>query len=297
MSSDVDSPSSPYRHDPPSPSSSTTFDDDNRSIVSASSSEDEDGVFFGAHDAKELHHLAKLSEGISSSPSPSSTSSPSTSSARSTPRIRKRDSREFLRRKTLGLSLGPNTSLAKSIDGMERNKKWSGGFYEQGARSRQVEVDSDEEWSTPIFRRSHHAMSPAGTPFGREAEHCDLTLDFDKFRLTDLPSPASASCTPYSQTKNNLKSPLINFGGSFQPDEDLNFAQDEDAGVDDDSDSLEGDSDKENSGVYDENIQAEVPSVGQSERNVLVTIGMDLPQEEDGAYGKLKPPGPAVLSV
>ena len=72
---------------------------------SSASSDDEDGVFFGAHDPHETDFVAKLSAVRSPDPTPSLQRR---QSATLIVRLRKRDSREFLRRKTLLISVRDN---------------------------------------------------------------------------------------------------------------------------------------------------------------------------------------------
>ena len=128
-------------------------------------SEDDEGVFFGTHDPREIVLLAELS-------------------ARSTPLrkplapLRKRDSREFLRRQTLLFS-------AKSSEafGSKHERTWPGGFYAENARPLLDEQQSDVE-VTPRHTASINVTSPKSPKLSRQ--HCDLTLDFANFRLSDV---------------------------------------------------------------------------------------------------------------
>ncbi|RXK41492.1 hypothetical protein M231_01200 [Tremella mesenterica] len=103
---DQSTPSLPSRHLRSLPSSPQSI----RSIGSMSprgshtdtdnSSDEEGGVYFGSHDPEEENHLAKLS----SLPSPLPPSPSNRPRLSRLTRVKKRDSREFLRRKTLLLS-------------------------------------------------------------------------------------------------------------------------------------------------------------------------------------------------
>lgn len=85
-----------------------------------SSSDDEAGVFFGAHLPVERKIIAALSRSVPSVPAVESTrSAPRRSSLAA--RVKKRDSREFVRRKTLMPGTEP----------LAGEKVWEGGFFEK----------------------------------------------------------------------------------------------------------------------------------------------------------------------
>ncbi|OCF43664.1 hypothetical protein I317_02414 [Kwoniella heveanensis CBS 569] len=149
---------------------------------------DEEGVFLGAHQAKELNLLSKLS-------SPSSTCSPSLSSSSLSPvpiirRVKKRDSREFLRRKTLLLSVDRMPIKAKPIVAVDARR----------TTPSVLDSDSSEDERSP-------SLSSATPPSkGRQTcvEDSDLTLDFAAFHLSTprADSPDSSSSEAGSDKEN-----------------------------------------------------------------------------------------------
>ena len=127
----------------------------------SNSSDDEGGVFFGSRDPREALLVAELS----SKPTP-----------RRSPLapLKKRDSREFLRRQTILFSAKKGADVYHA-----QERAWSGGFYEKGVTPRVMEDLSDDE-DTGSSKASNHDESPTPT------EHAsDLTFEFSNFRLTD----------------------------------------------------------------------------------------------------------------
>ena len=162
---------SPLRRSPSTCSIASTSSNIDEHTDMSSSEDEAEGVFFGGHDTREEQLVAQLSKSIPSTPEPQHR-------RMSRPRIKKRDSREFLRRKTLLLTARTNTPV-------KQDKVWEGGFYEKGPlRETDMEQDSDEEFQTPNLHRIHMEQSPMCVP----AEHCDITIDFSKFHLSDSPS-------------------------------------------------------------------------------------------------------------
>lgn len=112
-----------------------------------SSDDDEAGVFFGAHKPSEQKIVAALSRSIPPSPAQHDLSRAAAAPRRSSllNRVRKRDSREFLRRKTLLLPGTPQQPAAEKV--------WEGGFYEKeaepGAVEPEVELMSSSSSSLP----------------------------------------------------------------------------------------------------------------------------------------------------
>lgn len=165
MSAAAHSPGHVLVH-PATPSDSTASDVSIDTTLSLSdpadfsSSDDEAGVFFGAHKPFESKIVSALSKSIPSSPAThdlSRAAGPRRSSLIN--RVRKRDSREFLRRKTLLL---PGTPQA--------DKAWEGGFYERDA---QVE-----------------AGPSSGSPTVLDSE--DVVADFDSLHLDSFTSSLSS---------------------------------------------------------------------------------------------------------
>ncbi|BEI84282.1 hypothetical protein CcaverHIS002_0408860 [Cutaneotrichosporon cavernicola] len=132
--------------------------------VDFSSSDDEAGVFFGAPKAVEHKIVAALSKSITAT---SLTCERSPAPRRSSVRLQKRDSREFLRRKTLLLS--------SHEAGASGEKMWEGGFHE-----RTDELEEDEPVTGPSTSAAHHE---------------DLSADLDTLRLDTFPS------SPYDDDK------------------------------------------------------------------------------------------------
>lgn len=105
------------------------------------SSDDEAGVFFGAHNPVERKIVASLSRSIPSSPASrnlSSIAEPRRSSLAN--RVKKRDSREFLRRKT-SLHGSPDRSVVAE-------KVWEGGFFEKHVEEEEVAEEPEAGPST-----------------------------------------------------------------------------------------------------------------------------------------------------
>jgi len=224
------------------------------------SSDEEGGVFFGAHDALETQLVAKLSH---DSPCSSCSASPARRSSTRVPRVKKRDSREFIRRKTLLLSAKENSE--RNEPGSSKGEKtWAGGFYEW-----RDEDESGVDWeasfsSTPMtFRQtSSHAD---GTPSRRAVvpAQSDLTLDFSAFRLSDTP------LTSVSSSEVNEKEGAASLSGPRASEEDEVY-------VGDNGDSEAGDSDKENSAmpISPETDSSDDEDVGPM-KGLVVTFGLD----------------------
>lgn len=170
-----------------------------------SSSDDEAGVFFGTPKAIERKIVASLSKTIPPSPASrdlaltaASGSSPSRSPA--VKRVKKRDSREFLRRKTLLLA-HPEVSPAEKV--------WEGNFYEK-------DPPTTEEQASPSSEGSNHQspnildmttslittadVSPASSSSSLDLDifnksDTSLESDFDK-ENTDIPEPLDYTPEP-----------------------------------------------------------------------------------------------------
>ncbi|KLT42533.1 hypothetical protein CC85DRAFT_83071 [Cutaneotrichosporon oleaginosum] len=141
----------------PTPSRSTTLDQSDTDFeIDFSSSDDEAGVFFGTPKPVESKILAALSKSISSTPL---TRERPPAPRRSSARLPKRDSREFLRRKTLLLST-PGAGPASE-------KMWEGGFVERPE-------DVDDE--------------PLPGPSTPMVGHEDIAVDLDTVQLDTFPS-------------------------------------------------------------------------------------------------------------
>ena len=150
------------------------------------------------------------------------------------PRVKKRDSREFIRRKTLLPSVQENAEVEGKEVKKVKEKIWEGGFHER--RDTGIESDQESEASSPSPLRSTHASSRLDGIPSETLVHSDLTLTFEAFRLAD--SPLTPLARPdHDEKENELSSP-----GS-----DTENGEDDDVTTDDDS--LNGDSDKENTAV------------------------------------------------
>jgi hypothetical protein len=211
-----------------------------------SDSDDEDGVFFGAHDPTESEMVARLSAASPIALGIQGERRQSTGGNR----LRKRDSREFLRRKTLLLPSVGNLELAKA--GKEPEKLWHGGFYErregEGSDERSDNASSlDIAVSTPSKRPSHLDQS-----------HSELTLDFAAFRLTEASPPPPRS------------SPQ--FDDSTEVDSDEEHS---------DGGSEIGTSDKENVEVHF-SPEPEEESEHDQKLGPAITVGFDRREDEDG---------------
>jgi hypothetical protein len=225
-----------------------------------SDSDDEEGVFFGAHDAAESEMVAKLSA-FSPSPIALAIQSERRHSAGGN-RLRKRDSREFLRRKTLLLPSVGNLELAKV--GKEPEKLWHGGFYER----RDGEGGSDERSEDDAsFSRSQEVdvSTPSKGARHLDQSHSELTLDFAAFRLTEA-SP--------------LPPPRPDPRSSPEFDDSTEVDSDEEAS---DSSSDVGQSDKENVEVHF-SPEPEEESEHDQTLDPAITVGFDRREEEDGEW-------------
>lgn len=179
------------------------------------SSDDEAGVFFGTPKAIERKIVASLSKTIPPSPASrdlaltAASGSPRSSSI-PTRRVKKRDSREFLRRKTLLLSHSESPATGEKV--------WEGNFYEKDPAPAEAEIGvgvgvgveaspSSEESSPKVNILDMTASlvteengSPASSSssldldiFGSSDD--SLASDFDK-ENTDVPEPLDWSPEP-----------------------------------------------------------------------------------------------------
>ncbi|WVQ66654.1 uncharacterized protein L199_004841 [Kwoniella botswanensis] len=128
-------------------------------------SDDDQGVFLGDHRPDELSLIAKLSASTSASPSPI------------IHRVKKRDSREFMRRKTLLLSPMTKPNLVKRSVLTER----------------QIRPDNNDSdiTSTPSSSPLKQQRYSCSTPT-RAQDASDLTLDFAAFNLSSPQPPTSS---------------------------------------------------------------------------------------------------------
>jgi hypothetical protein len=221
-------PQSSTRHSVHSTVSPTPFayNHNQNTYIDDSSDEDEGGVFFGAYQPAERLIVEQLSQQLSSpAQSPLASDSPILQRL-SRNRVRKRDSREFLRRRTILLPRHENSSspvrAVKEDKGKEKAtiSRWVGKAFET-----RFDLDPDDsDLSSPPSPYNNNDASPLKSP--RDAQS-DLTFDFSTFRLRDSPSPLVRRTLPRTVELNS----------------DL-----EEEETEDDS-SLAGDSDKESSGI------------------------------------------------
>lgn len=156
-------------------SSSTCTDDEDLS------SDEDEAIFFGAHKPEEAHLVAKLSAAIQSTAPPF------------IPRVKKRDSREFLRRKTLLLSAD------------KRNHKSLSLSAQDSARLYQSQLSDDEEsWSTPL-RFAHPASISTPSQMGQDPS--DLTLKFETWHLSTPRDDESSESAEEGSDKENVPIP------------------------------------------------------------------------------------------
>ncbi|WVW86332.1 hypothetical protein I302_108376 [Kwoniella bestiolae CBS 10118] len=125
-------------------------------------SDDDKGVFLGNHRPDELHLIAKLSASTPCSSSPVIR------------RVKKRDSREFMRRKTLLLS--PITKPKPITRSVLTERQIEPDYYN----------DSESSTSSP----SKHPQCACSTPM-KSHDASDLTLDFAGFNLSSPQRSAS----------------------------------------------------------------------------------------------------------
>lgn len=245
---------------------STDIGTDDEQSSGCSSSDDEDGVFFGEHNLQEADHLAKLSSSHIDVYVP----------AVSIPRIRKRDSRDILRRQTLLLSKG--LSENHSVNDIA-SKRWSGGFYEKGVVASQLrdsdDDETDEEWVMPVARRTTTALSPRSSPVIFD-DHCNLTFDFSKFRLSDLAGISIEHAVDLPVSPSQAHPPSTPRGPTSRgPAEDENGAD------------FGADSDKENSQPSIQSQSIGVTGALEETAKMVVTIGMGDVQNAEPTEGEL----------
>lgn len=163
-------------------SSSCTDDED-------LSSDEDEAIFFGAHKPEEAHLVAKLSAAIQST-------------APFIPRVKKRDSREFLRRKTLLLTAD------------KRNHKSLLLSAQDSARLYQSQLSDDEEsCSTPV-RFAHPASISTPSQMGQDPS--DLTLKFETWHLSTPRDDESESAEEGSDKENVPIPPISGVQGAAE---------------------------------------------------------------------------------
>lgn len=180
---------------------------DNDSTLSDTDSDDR--VFFGSPKKGEEELVARLSKAVPATP-------------RS--RLKKRDSREFMRRKTI-LVTPPRRSQPQA-DGEEGEgsaseddektekgmKKWPGGFHE-----RRMSDGSDSSSSSSRSVSPTPGLYPETPGVGVNEDHCDLTLDFSRFRVSD---------SPLSNTRPApIRRPSLLSGPNLQQEDDKSDAE------------------------------------------------------------------------
>jgi hypothetical protein len=226
------------------PCASVPADHSDCNSISSMSDEDDDDdrVFFGSPKKGEEELVAKLSKAVPATP-------------RS--KLRKRDSREFMRRKTMLVTPprrnhiareDPQPETVSEIEeertGREGSQLWPGGFYERRDTARHSDCGSSP---------SSSITSPAPTLYPEtqgartteSEDHCNLTLDFSRFRVSD---------SPLSNTRpTSIRRPSLLSGSSrvadldAKSDADATFSEVSDDEEDEAWSGSEGDdSDKEN---------------------------------------------------
>ncbi|KIR81577.1 hypothetical protein I306_01418 [Cryptococcus gattii EJB2] len=156
-------------------SSASCTDDDGLS------SDDDEAIFFGAHKPEEAHLVAKLSAAIQP-PAPF------------IPRVKKRDSREFLRRKTLLLTAD------------KRNHKSLSLSAQDSARLYQSQLSDDEESCATPARFARPASISTPSQMGQDPS--DLTLKFETWHLS-TPRNDESESEEGGSDKENVPIPLI----------------------------------------------------------------------------------------
>lgn len=240
----------------------------------SSSEDDEEGIFFGQHDPAEEQLLDQLTASQGASPAiikPAMLSldiAHSQSSDRT--RVKKRDSRDFLRRKTLLLSTQHNPAsprMSPRMSTLQKSSRTSRRVSMTKQPLRELVLDdseSSEEDGTPA--RSRWLEIPAGSPAFVEEDNTDpsdLTFTFSTFHLSTPPAaPAPAGVT------SSLSLPRTS-DDSEEEDEDE-----------------EGDSDKENIAIPINNASPNsiIPSEPVRRRTETIMIGMDIQEEEEGEH-------------
>lgn len=235
----------------PSPPRSPTPASDSPSLISspaatplkgddaadASSEDDEEGVFFGSHDPAELQMLAKLSLRAS----PSVVASPMHESRRLSRivRVKKRDSREFLRRKTLLVSQKENDE----DDERPSPDKAKGCSLKAVPTPRPVNNQPDTR-ATKTSPAASAARSPlrqlpipdeSPTRIGSDASNIDLTAHLANLQLS--------SCSP---SRPAIAEPVGTDAGSDDSEEEEEEEEEDDEDYQDDENYSSEDSDKEN---------------------------------------------------
>ena len=196
---------------------------------SSASEDDEDGVFLGKHRSDEVSLLDKLSL-----LSPSATTSLSRKhSSRSEPSsLKKRDSREFHRRRTILLPLSANT-----VDGEGSEKKvWGGGFYEKVV----PEIEADNAPASTSSQRTVYFSARTDLSNDQNGDRCDAE---------DAPSSSSRGTVYFSAPTSSPLRMSIKTLDTPPKLEDCNIDCTQSHQEDSSSSSdLDSDSDKENVG-------------------------------------------------
>lgn len=254
-------------------SSGTDSDIADTTDLSDSDADESDGgdlVFFGTPTAKEAQSIARLSQAIPATPLPSTPTH--TPSKRQRTTVRKRDSREFLRRQTIvhePYAGTPSTSTkgkgkGKAVDASGR-KIWPGGFFERSGRDVDEEADTDyaptpSRYEVGAGKTRRATLSPT-----RQHDDCELTFDFDRLGLA---TPARFSddgrTTRFQRERSTDLSEEEEFDASDRMHESyasLDFSAEEEL----------ADSDKENCPAANEGEEAEeaVPEAEQMEQELF----------------------------
>lgn len=166
---------SPLRSTPSRPDADDLDVTESDFDIDFSSSDDEAGVFFGTPKAVERKIVAALSRSIPATPigrDRTPASGPRRSSLAN--RVNKRDSREFLRRKTLLLG----------TPGPSGEKVWEGGFHERPDAASDVEAVALE----PLEMGESPVAGPS-TPMAQTRE--EIAVDLTDLHLDTFPSSES----------------------------------------------------------------------------------------------------------
>lgn len=240
----------------------------------SSSDDDEEGIFFGQHDPAEEQLLYQLATSQGASPAiiKSATLPHDIAQSQSNDRVKvkKRDSRDFLRRKTLLLSTHNNPAsprMSPKTSTPQKSSRTSRRVSVTKQPLRELVLDDSESSEEDVSpARSRWLEVPAGSPAfvdDNNTDPSDLTFTFSTFHLS-TPPPATI---PTGVTSS------------------LSLPQTSDDS-EDDSEGEEGDSDKENIAIPINNASTNPRDLPEPtrRRNETIMVGMDVQDEEEGEH-------------
>ena len=238
------------------------------------SSDEDAGVFFGARQPLENDLISKLS---CESPIPGPSKIRKRPSEVIVRRVKKRDSREFLRRKTM---------LVNEIKESPLERRNSRGSREQrNRRSTEATCDRESESESETSSKSIESTSTFADPssrsqrYNRSLSRVETTISNDDFRLS------------FSAIDLKISSPMMSYPNEVCNIDRSGIDANEEGEVNEHEESLTDDSDKENTALP---IEYSTENDGDEQADPIasdgprVVLGMLIPSESDEESGLLK---------